>query len=117
MTTRKTYLTIAVGAIVALVPPILVYAQGRAELHEKYAHTNEEAEAGYTTLVESVRELRTTVASQSETIGRLQGHVELLESVLQRDMRMTAAHPLPPVPKPKFEELPANLDAAQMQLK
>ncbi len=120
MMTRKTYLTIAITAIVGLVPPILVYAQGRAELREKYAHTNAEAEAGYTTMVDSVRELRATVAAQSETISRLQGHIELIESVMQRGdgMRMASAKPLPPAPpSPKFEELPANLDAAQMQLK
>jgi len=110
MATRKTYLTIFVGAVVTLTPPTLVYLQGRAELREKYAHSNEEADAGYKTLVDSVRELRATVTDQHDTIARLQGHIEAIEA--QTSMRMTS-RPLPPVPRPDFHELPANLDAAQ----
>ena len=55
MATRKTYVTIVVGAIVALVPPTLVYMQSRAELQLKYREANAEADAGYKTLVDSVR--------------------------------------------------------------
>jgi hypothetical protein len=106
---RKTYLTVILGAVVTITPPILVYMQGRAELRQKYARTDAEAEAGYKTLVDSVRELRLTVAAQSETIARLQGHVEAIEA--SSSTRMTGR--LPPITRPTFVELPANLDAAQ----
>ena len=111
MTARKTWATVVIGAVVALTPPTLVYLQGRAELREKYAHTNAEADAGYQALVESVRELRATVSAQSETIARLQGHVEAIEA--SSSTRMTGR--LPPITRPTFTELPANLDAAQKQ--
>lgn len=111
MASRKTAITVVVGAVVALTPPFLVYLQGRAELREKYAHTNAEAEAGYQALVESVRELRATVSAQSETIARLQGHVEAIEA--SSSTRMTGR--LPPIARPTFTELPANLDAVKKQ--
>jgi hypothetical protein len=111
MTGRKTAITVVVGAVVALTPPILVYLQGRAELRERYRHTEAEADAGYQALVESVRELRATVSAQSETIARLQGHVEAIEA--SSSTRMTGR--LPPITRPTFTELPANLDAAQMK--
>jgi uncharacterized membrane protein len=108
---RKTVLTVVIGAVVALTPPVLGYLQSRSELQQKYAQSNAEADAGYKTLVESVRELRTKVSEQHDTIARLQGHIEAIEA--QASMRMTSAHPLPPVPRPTFVELPADLDAAQ----
>jgi hypothetical protein len=116
MTTRKTYVTVVIGAVVAVVPPLLVYLQASAELSARAARSDREAEVGYATLVDSVRELRSTVEMQSDTISRLQGHVEAIEGVMQASsMRLTAARPqpLPPVMRPNFDELPANLDAAQ----
>jgi hypothetical protein len=112
MTTRKTYLTVIIGAIVALTPPTLVYLQGRAELRERYRHTEAEAEAGYETLVDSVRELRLTVAAQHDAITKMQGYLDAL-SALAPGMRMTTRPVLPP--RPKFDDLPASLDAAQMK--
>lgn len=111
MATRKTYLTIAVGAIVALTPPTLVYLQGRAELQMKYREANAEADAGYKTLVESVRELRATVTAQHDAIVKMQGFIEALQAFAPASMRMTS-RPVAP-PRPDFHELPANLDAAQ----
>lgn len=113
MTSRRAYFAIAVTAMVGLIPPMLVYMQGRAELHAKYSHTNAEAEAGYAALVESVRELRVTVKAQSETIGRLQGHIEFIEKVMQQGLRITSVRPLPPVMKPAFVELPSDLGDAR----
>lgn len=113
MTTRKTWAAIVI-AVLALVPPILAYLQATSESRDRAARTDREAEVGYKTLVESVRELQTTVAAQSDTIARLQGHVEAIEAVLPGGMRMTS-RPMPPVTKPEFDDLPANLDAAQMK--
>jgi hypothetical protein len=107
---RKTYAAIVIGAIVSLTPPTLVYFQGRAELRAKYAHTNAEADAGYRTLVDSVRELRVTVSAQHDAITKMQGYLDALQA-LAPGMRMTTRPP--PLPKPDFHELPANLDAAQ----
>lgn len=113
MATRKTYVTIVVGAIVALTPPFLVYLQGRAELQDRSEHTEAEAEAGYKTLVESVRELRTTVTAQHDAITKMQGYLDALQAWAPAAMRMTSRSQ--PLPKPDFPELPANLDAAQMK--
>jgi len=110
MTSRKTAITVILGAVVALMPPTLVYLQGRAELRAKYAHTNAEADAGYQTLVDSVRELRVTVSAQHDAITKMQGYLDALQA-LAPGMRMTTRQP--PLPKPDFHELPANLDAAQ----
>jgi hypothetical protein len=107
---RKTGVTIVIGAVVALTPPTLVYLQGRAELRERYKHTEAEAEAGYKTLVESVRELRLTVSAQHDAITKMQGYFDALQA-FSPAMRMTVRPVLPP--KPDFHELPANLDAAQ----
>lgn len=112
MTPRKTYLTIVIGAVVALTPPTLVYLQGRAELQMKYREANAEADAGYKTLVESVRELRATVTAQHDALVRMQGYVDALRE-LSPSLRMTSKPP--PLPAPDFHELPANLDAAQMK--
>lgn len=111
--TRKTYVTIAIGAVVALTPPILVYLQSRAELRSRAAHTEAEAEAGYKTLVESVRELRATVTAQHDAITKMQGYLDALQAWAPASMRMTSRPP--PLPRPDFPELPANLDAAQMK--
>jgi hypothetical protein len=110
MTARKTTITILVGAVVALTPPSLVYFQGRAELRAKYAHTSAEADAGYQTLVDSVRELRVTVSAQHDAITKMQGYLDALQA-FSPAMRMTVRPP--PLTKPDFHELPANLDAAQ----
>ena len=112
MTTRKTYLTIVVGAVVALTPPILVYLQSRAELRERAARTEAEADAGYRTLVESVRELRTTVSAQHDAIVKLQGYMDAMQVLASAGIRMTS-RPMPV--KPEFRDLPENLDAAQMK--
>lgn len=114
MTSRQaTILKIVVGAVVGLAGPILVYLQARAELREKYAHSDYEAEAGYATLAKSVTELRDTVKAQSDTIARLQGHIESIEASMRRDMRLTVPHPaLAPVQRPAFNPLPPDLDAA-----
>lgn len=109
--TRKTYVTIIVGAIVALTPPTLVYIQGRAELQAKYREANSEADAGYKTLVDSVRELRVTVSAQHDAITKMQGYLDAMQAWAPASMRMTTKPP--PLPKPDFHELPANLDAAQ----
>ena len=116
MATRKTYATVIVGAVVALTPPILVYLQGRAELQMKYAEANAEADAGYKTLVESVRELRTTVSAQHDAITKMQGYLDGLRAAGGTGSgSVVVARPLPPpLPAPRFHELPANLDAAQM---
>jgi hypothetical protein len=111
--TRKTYITMIVGAIVALVPPVLVYLQSRAELQSRAAHTEAEAEAGYKTLVESVRELRTTVTAQHDAITKMQGYLDAMQAWAPASMRMTSRPA--PLAKPAFPELPANLDAAQMR--
>lgn len=108
----RKYVTVVLGAIVALTPPTLVYLQGRAELQAKYSETNNEADAGYKTLVESVRELRVTVSSQHDAITKMQGYIDALQ-VLVPSMRMTVRPQ--PLPKPEFHDLPANLDAAQMR--
>lgn len=112
MATRKTYVTIVVGAIVALVPPTLVYMQSRAELQLKYREANAEADAGYKTLVDSVRELRATVTAQHDAITKMQGYLDALRE-LSPSLRMTSRPP--PLPAPDFHDLPANLDAAQMK--
>lgn len=112
MTARKTWATIAIGAVVALTPPTLVYLQGRAELRQRYKHTEAEADAGYKTLVDSVRELRVTVSAQHDAITKMQGYLDALQA-LAPGMRVTARPVLPP--RPEFHDLPANLDAAQMK--
>lgn len=112
---RKTYITIIVGAVVALVPPILLYAQSRAELREKYRESNDEADAGYKTLVESVQELRTTVQRQHEAIIKIQGYLDAVSAFVP-SMRMTT-RPTIALPKPAFDELPPDLPAAQAAAK
>ena len=112
MTTRKAYVAIAATVIVGIVPPILVYMQAGAEMRARNARTEAEADIGYKTLVESVRELRATVTSQHDAIVKMQGYLEALRE-LSPSLRMTARPAA--LPKPEFHELPANLDAAQMK--
>ncbi len=117
MITRKQYLTIAVTLLVGLLPPLLVYKLGRDELHEKYAHSDAEAEAGYAALVKSVGELRETVKTQSDTIIRLQAHIEFIETVMKGGLRMTSSKPLPAVMRPAFAPMPSDLgDAREAQV-
>lgn len=111
--TRKTYLTIFVTAVVGLVPPLLAYLQARAELHERAAHTEAEADAGYQALVDSVRELRATVNAQHDAITKMQGYLEGLHAAGSASVVHVQRLP-PPLPRPTFHELPENLDAAQM---
>src|SRR5512143_1780037 len=115
MTTRKTWVTIVVGAIVALTPPILLYMQGRAELSEKYNESNNEAEAGYKTLVDSVHELQATVRLQHDALIKIQAYLDALQAFAP-SLRMTS-RPTIALPKPSLEELPPDLPAAQAAAK
>ena len=107
---RRMYLRILVGAVVALVPPSLAHMQARSEQRDRAARTEAEADAGYKTLVESVRELSATVSAQHDAITKLQGYVDALQA-LAPGMRMTSRPA--PMPAPTFPELPPNLPAAQ----
>lgn len=112
---RKTWVTIVIGAVVALVPPFLLYAQSRAELREKYGESNDEAEAGYKTLVDSVHELQTTVKQQHDALIKIQAYLDALQAFAP-SLRMTS-RPTISLPKPAFEELPPDLPAAQAAAK
>ena len=110
--TLRMYLKLLVGAIVALTPPALVYLQGRSEMREKYREANSDADAGYKTLVDSVRELRVTVSASHDQLVRLQAQLDLLQSLSPLGSR---PRDWVRVESPKFRDLPANLDAAQMK--
>lgn len=78
---QKTLATIVAGVIVAVTPSFFTYLQSRDELKAKYKQTNDEAAAGYKTLVESVKELQGAVKEQHDYIVKLEGHVEALEKM------------------------------------
>ena len=78
---QKTLATIVAGVIVAVTPSFFTYLQSRDELKAKYQQTNDEAAAGYKTLVESVKELQGAVKEQHDYIVKLEGHVEALEKM------------------------------------
>ncbi len=81
------------AGLVAVVPAVLSYCKSSQEAD----HARIEADAGYKTLVESVRNLELVVAAQSNAIGLL-------------TTRTNSSEPLP-LP-PHFPRLPDNTAAA-----
>ena len=135
-TRKKVPLQILAAVLIAVVPPTLSYCQATAEMRAKNKKTNDQANAGYETLVESVKELQETVKKQHESILTLRASIGTLMQIVARHdvgtgmggsgtgsaasgsgddvaLRMTA--PPPPAPEPKFAPLPHDISAAAQQ--
>lgn len=111
---KKVPLQILAAVLIAVVPPTLSYCQATAEMRSNDKKTNDQANAGYETLVESVKELQETVKKQHESILTLRASIGTLMQIVARTdvggMRMTA--PPAAAPEPAFAPLPKDLPAA-----
>lgn len=83
-TRRQTILTILIPAIVSIIPAIFTYSQSMYEIRQKYRQSHTEAEAGYTTLVTSVKELQVAAKEQHDQIIKLQAYLAAMEQFIAR---------------------------------
>ncbi len=114
---KKLPLQILAGLLIAIVPPTLSYCQATAEMRERNKKTNEQANAGYETLVDSVKELQETVKKQHETILTMRGSIAALMQIVARtDVGMRMTTPTPAPAEPAFAPIPQDLAAAQQQM-
>ena|SRR5680860_1259379 len=105
------------AGLVAVVPAVLSYCKSSQEAD----HARVEANAGYQTLVQSVRNLELVVAAQSSAIGLLtNNHVNAGAGSTKPAAGSAAAGSdyAEPLPAPNFPELPDSTAAAlRMQSK
>lgn len=118
---QKTAAAIVAGVIIAVAPSFFAYLQASHEIREKYNANRAKAEAGYDSVVESIKELQLAVVKEHDYVVKLEGQVAVLTSIftLTRPvttgagsaLRVTAPALLPVTPRaperPNFEPSPA----------
>jgi len=135
MTPRtKGLLTLAISAVVGIMPAWFGYLANRDELKAKYRQSQTAAEGSYETLAASVKELQVTAVAQHDYIVKLEARLEandtLIAAAFDRANAVTASGhrvttavtvgprkppPARPLPPPTFGKLPDNIDAVMAE--
>lgn len=83
-TKKQTILAIIIPAIIAIIPAFFTYSQSMYEVRQKYKQSHVEAEAGYTALVTSVKELQDYTKEQHDQLIKLQAYLQAIETLMSR---------------------------------
>ena len=115
MDLKSSWPKLVFAGTVAIVPAVLSYCKSSQEAD----HARVEADAGYKTLVQSVRNLEMVVAAQNNAIGLLTNtRISAGSGSADPAAGSAAAGSGEPLPAPSFPELPDSTAAAlRMQSK
>jgi hypothetical protein len=78
---QKTAAAIIGGVLVAVTPSFFGYLQARQEIREKYNANRDKMEAGYDTMVASLKELQQAVVREHDYVVKLEGQVAVLTAI------------------------------------
>ena len=108
MALKSSWPKLVFAGLIAIVPAVLSYCKSSQEAD----HARVEANAGYQTLVQSVRNLELVVAAQNNAIGLLTNTRIAGAGSADPAAGSAAAGSGEPLPAPNFPELPDSTAAA-----
>lgn len=113
MEIRPVILKVVAGILIAIVPAALSYCQSMQEIHSKYQLNHSETAVGYSSLVQSVKELQTSVQEQHDQLVQLEAYISALELFIKPDARRMISVHRPQLPRQVLFAPPApSLDSA-----